>query len=155
MKQWRRAVSHEMGTETRALRIAWLLSNLFRLEGGFSNMSDGRIATETNVPIKHVSPTLAALEERGAIIRAHVVNAGGITTQRRIWPAAAIVGDTAVPPTAGGATTPHAGKEVPPTVGGQNRDSRRAGAREGGMETSTMAAARREAEMRERINRGG
>jgi hypothetical protein len=100
LRIWRRAVFAAFGESSRAIRVAWVLADWFDVKRGYAFGSDAALAQETGVPLNKLQETLTALDNGGAILRVHRVNADG-NTQRHIYPSAALI-----PPSLGGGDTP-------------------------------------------------
>jgi hypothetical protein len=91
LRRWRRAVFSIFGEQPRAIRVAWLLTDLFSIKGGYAFPSNAYLAEETNIAGNKLRATLGILESGGAIIRADVINASTGQTQRVVYPATAII----------------------------------------------------------------
>lgn len=114
MTAWRAAVFAAFGGKAKCLRVAWVLSDLFK-KHGYAYASDGYLSKEAHLPRNHLQEALTALHRGGAICRAHVP---GKKTERRIFPSSKIL--ASIPPDLGGIVTPRIGTKVPPKSGGQN-----------------------------------
>jgi hypothetical protein len=112
LRQWRRTVFAAFGDQSRCIRVAWVLLDLFHAERGFAYPSDPYLANETGLPLNKLQAALTTLDRGGAIIRVHVVAKDG-RTQRRIFPSRVLI-----PPEAGGIDTPQ-------LMGGQNLNVRK------------------------------
>jgi hypothetical protein len=108
LQRWRRAILATFGDSSRALRVAWVLADLFNVKSGYAFPSDRHLAEETGLRLNKLQETLTALERDGAILRVHRVQADG-RTHRHIYPSRKFI-----PPTVGGGGTPQ-------QPGGQNR----------------------------------
>ena len=69
LKQWRRAVCVYFGEQTRCLRIAWVLGDLFNAKTGYAYPNNRYLADETGIAENKVRAALLALEQSGAIVR--------------------------------------------------------------------------------------
>lgn len=85
LRVWRREVMRVFAEQARAIKVAWILADLFRLEG-YANASNSYIADLTGIAANKVSDTLAVLDQGGAICRVHRI-VGENRTQRQIYPA--------------------------------------------------------------------
>jgi len=111
LQAWRRAVCAAHSEEPRCLKVAWVLSELFKSAKGYAYPPDFYLARETGLPTNKLQDALTRLERGGSIIRVHRLQ--GEQTYRRIFPSA-----TLIPPTLGGRGTPqqpggHKRKEQP------------------------------------------
>jgi hypothetical protein len=91
LRLWRRAVFSIFGEQPRAIRVAWVLTDLFNLKRGYAFPSNYYLAEQTNMAANKLRATLGILESEGAIIRANVINPATGQTQRVIHPAKAII----------------------------------------------------------------
>jgi hypothetical protein len=86
LKLWRRAVFSIFGEQPRAIRVAWVLTELFNVKSGYAFPSNPYLAEQTHIAVNKLRETLLILENGGAIIR---VATG--RPQRVIYPATAII----------------------------------------------------------------
>jgi hypothetical protein len=91
LTRWRRAVFSIFGEQPRAIRVAWVLTDLFNIQRGYAFPSNAYLAEQTNMAVNKLRATLEILESGGAIIRAQVINPATGQTQRVIHPATAII----------------------------------------------------------------
>jgi hypothetical protein len=91
LRLWRRAVFSIFGEQPRAIRVAWVLTDLFNVKRGYAFASNPYLAEVTNMAVNKLRATLGILESGGAIIRAEVINPATGQTQRVIHPATAII----------------------------------------------------------------
>jgi hypothetical protein len=91
LRLWRRAVFSIFGEQPRAIRVAWVLTDLFNVKRGNAFPSNAYLAEESNMAVNKLRATLGILESGGAIIRAHGINPATGQTQRVIHPATAII----------------------------------------------------------------
>jgi hypothetical protein len=89
LQSWRQAIFSYFGNSARAIRVAWVLAELFNVKSGFAFASDGYLAKATGLRRNKLADTLTALQQDRAIIRVHVEINGKM--QRRIYPSAALV----------------------------------------------------------------
>jgi hypothetical protein len=89
LKLWRRAVCTVFGEQTRCLRVAWLLDELFNAKTGYAYAGNKYLADETGIAENKVRATLLILEQGGAIVR-RTISRNGVP-QRVIYPAAALI----------------------------------------------------------------
>jgi len=91
LRLWRRAVFSIFGEQPRAIRVAWVLTDLFNVKRGYAFPSNAYLAEETSIAANKLRATLLILEDGGAIIRANVTNPATGQVQRVIYPATAII----------------------------------------------------------------
>ena len=160
---WQTGVMNELGPSGRVVRLGWALEGLFRLDGGYANPSDSFLARRTGMHLSHVAEGLRILEAKGAIVRGHV-RISASATERRIWPAQAIVDRWSQPSKSDGRATIRIGTNRPSDLDGQKKNGDGAHAREGGSATResrgyagrptySVAMARADAEARDRARR--
>lgn len=148
---WRRALLHRFDATPRVIKVGICVRDL--AGRGYCFAADKWLAEESGVPQAKISDALKVLEDGGAIIRAMVLD--GNSRNRRIWLRADFA--SILSPTAGDTPIPHGGQNLPPAVGGQNKERIRARVtnpvytRNG---ASPQAMAALQAEMRERRERG-
>jgi hypothetical protein len=109
---WRLAVFAMFGEQSRCIRLAWVLANLFNARTGYAFASNGWLAKNTLIAENKLREALAALEAGGAILRVWIPRPNG-EKQRVIYPATGILPR----PTVG-----HGGE--PQQVGHQNLSKR-------------------------------
>ena len=73
---WRRAVCIAFGEQTRCLRVAWILDNLFNPKTGYAHPSNKYLAIETGIAENKVRAALGILEAGGAITRRTIIRNG-------------------------------------------------------------------------------
>jgi hypothetical protein len=83
MENWRQAVFHKHGRSSRAVRVAWVLADLFNTKDGYAFPSNAYLADKTGLPLDKVENALADLDG-SAILRVHRENGGRM--QRHIYP---------------------------------------------------------------------
>jgi hypothetical protein len=91
LKLWRHAVSAVYGEQPRAIRVAWMLTDLFNVKKRYCFATNAYLAQETSIAANKLRATLLILENGGAIIRANVTNPVTGQVQRVIYPATAIM----------------------------------------------------------------
>ncbi len=83
--RWLAGVMAVFDRETRPIKLAWALEGpLFRY--GCTFVGDKWLSVRTAVPVEKVDVGLRLLEDKGAIIRAHIRQPDG-TLLRHIFPA--------------------------------------------------------------------
>lgn len=145
LRQWRRVVMQTFGHQARALRILWLLRDMFRLEG-YCDANDRYLSEQTGIAPNKVGDTLTLLDKSGAICRVHRVDANG-NRKRHIYPARTLLpqnGGLGTFPVSGGMTDPD------PRGGGIPRQKGRHTFNRKTALPSTLVYAQRSAEERER-----
>jgi hypothetical protein len=90
LREWQRGVLATFGEQARAVRLAWVLSNLFNTKTGYCFASNGMLADMTVMAENKVRATRLILEQGRAIVRGSITHANG-RKQRIIYPATAIV----------------------------------------------------------------
>lgn len=131
LQMWRRSLFAAFPESARAMRLAWVLADLFR-QKGYAYASDPYLAKETGIAVNKVQDTLRDLHLGGAIIRVHVA---GNEQERRIYPCRSLLSDA----------TPQLGVlGTPQHPGGQNKNNKYERL------SSTALAARKAAELREK-----
>jgi hypothetical protein len=80
LRHWRRYVLTRYGE--RALRVAWVLQDLFNVKTGCAFPSNEYLAAETGMPLRDVEKGLQDLDDE-AIVR---IIKRGRNTSRKIWP---------------------------------------------------------------------
>ena len=91
LKLWRRAVFAIFGEQPRAIRLAWVLTDLFNVNRGYAFASNPYLAQETSMAVNKLRATLGILEGGGAIMRTNITNTATGQSQRLIYPATGIV----------------------------------------------------------------
>jgi hypothetical protein len=89
LRQWRRAMFMHYGQQPRALRVAWVLADLFNIRDGYAFARNSHIAVQAVVTERNVQKTLTMLQKDGAILRRTITVKG--QRLRVIYPATAIV----------------------------------------------------------------
>ena len=79
------------GERPRAIRVAWVLTDLFNVERGYAFPTNPYLAEETKLWENKLRETLLILENGGAIIRTNVTNPATGQNQRVIYPSTAII----------------------------------------------------------------
>jgi hypothetical protein len=106
LKAWRRVVFKMFGEQTRALRLAWVLSDMFSISECYAFPTNRYLADETGIARNKVQAALAELEHGEAIVRAEIVRVAG-KKWRAIYPCRTLLphprrGGRGGPPAAGG-----------------------------------------------------
>ncbi len=101
LMKWRRAVCRQFGQQPSAIRLAWVLKDLFHVRDGYCFARNAFLADQAALWPRHVQGTLKALEKGRAILRQTILTKG--KRIRVIFPASAIIkrtegGDTRVSP---------------------------------------------------------
>lgn len=89
LRLWRRAVCTAFAEQSRCLRVAWTLAELFNAKYGYAYPSNTVLASETGLAENHLRATLLVLEQGGAIVRGYVFHNG--QKQRVIYPGSALI----------------------------------------------------------------
>lgn len=104
LREWRRAVIAAFGNQSRCIRLAWVLMDLFNAQLGYAFATDKYLAQEAGLALNKVQAMLTTLDRGGAIVRVQDVKDG--RAQRRIYPCRDLMS-----PTVGGCL-------YPPAIGG-------------------------------------
>jgi hypothetical protein len=90
LRLWGRAVRSVFGEQTRCLRVAWVLADLFNAKTGYAFPTNKCLAEETGIAENKVQEALRDLEQGRAIVRQTIRRDSG-QKQRVIYPGRAIL----------------------------------------------------------------